>query len=98
MVTIQALFLHGFPEHSFSMETWVPAALAQQGFKAWAPNCAVMRNLQGQRCFSLWSRLLVEDVASIIQASGCKAVLIAHDWEQLSHGTLRSPIGYLLVT
>ena len=32
-----ALCLHGVPEHSFSWRHQLPV-LAQQGFKAWAPN------------------------------------------------------------
>ncbi len=76
-----ALCLHGFPEHSFSWRHQLPV-LAQQGFKAWAPNLRGYGKSSKPKGVSAYGLdLLVEDVAAIIQASGCKeTVLIAHDW------------------
>lgn len=76
-----ALCLHGFPEHAFSWRHQLPL-LARLGYLAWAPN---------QRGYGLTSRprrvrdyridRLVEDVAQLIDASGCREVLlIGHDW------------------
>ena len=76
-----ALLLHGFPEHAFSWRYQLPL-FARLGYKAWAPN---------QRGYGKTSRPrrvrdyrldhLVDDVASLIDASGCSSVtLVGHDW------------------
>ena len=76
-----ALCLHGFPEHSFSWRHQLPV-LAQQGFKAWAPNLRGYGRSSKPKGVSAYGLdLLVEDVAAVIQASGChETVLIGHDW------------------
>ncbi len=76
-----ALCLHGFPEHSFSWRFQLPM-LADLGFKAWAPNLRGYGNTTrpaGMQAYRMDE--LIEDVAGLIEASGCKeTVLIAHDW------------------
>ena len=76
-----ALCLHGFPEHSFSWRYQLPV-LADLGYKAWAPNMRGYGNSskpKGVNSYNLDT--LVEDVAAIIEASGCQeTVLIGHDW------------------
>ena len=76
-----ALCLHGFPEHSFSWRFQLPM-LADLGFKAWAPNLRGYGNTtrpEGMEAYRMDE--LIEDVAGLIEASGCKeTVLIAHDW------------------
>jgi pimeloyl-ACP methyl ester carboxylesterase len=76
-----ALCLHGFPEHSFSWRYQLPV-LADLGYKAWAPNMRGYGNSskpKGVNSYNLDT--LVEDVAAIIEASGCKeTALIGHDW------------------
>ena len=76
-----ALCLHGFPEHSFSWRFQLPM-LAELGFNAWAPNLRGYGNTTrpvGVQAYRMDE--LIEDVAGLIEASGCKeTVLIAHDW------------------
>ena len=76
-----ALFLHGFPEHSFSWRYQLPA-VADLGYQAWAPNMRGYGNSSKPKGISSYNLdTLVEDVADIIEASGCKeTVLIGHDW------------------
>ena len=76
-----ALFLHGFPEHSFSWRYQLPA-IADLGYQAWAPNMRGYGNSSKPKGISSYNLdTLVEDVADIIEASGCKeTVLIGHDW------------------
>ena len=76
-----ALCLHGFPEHSFSWRYQLPM-LADLGYQAWAPNMRGYGNSSKPRGVSSYQLdTLVEDVAAIIETSGCKeTVLIAHDW------------------
>lgn len=76
-----ALCLHGFPEHSFSWRYQLPI-LADLGYQAWAPNMRGYGNSSKPKGVSSYQLdTLVEDVAAIIEASGCKeTVLIAHDW------------------
>jgi len=76
-----ALFLHGFPEHSFSWRYQLPA-IADLGYQAWAPNMRGYGNSSKPKGISSYNLdTLIEDVADIIEASGCKeTVLIGHDW------------------
>ena len=76
-----ALFLHGFPEHSFSWRYQLPA-IADLGYQAWAPNMRGYGNSSKPKGISSYNLdTLVEDIADIIEASGCKeTVLIGHDW------------------
>lgn len=76
-----ALCLHGFPEHSFSWRYQLPM-LAALGYKAWAPNLRGYGNSSRPPFIEDYSMpRLLEDVACLIDASGCKeTVLIAHDW------------------
>jgi pimeloyl-ACP methyl ester carboxylesterase len=76
-----ALFLHGFPEHSFSWRHQLPL-FAELGYRAWAPNMRGYGNSSSPleaRDYAI--ELLMEDVAGLMDASGSKeVVLIAHDW------------------
>ena len=76
-----ALCLHGFPEHSFSWRYQLPM-LADLGYQAWAPNMRGYGNSSKPKGIASYQLdTLVEDIAAIIEASGCKeTVLIAHDW------------------
>ena len=76
-----ALCLHGFPEHSFSWRYQLPM-LADLGYQAWAPNLRGYGNSsrpEGVAAYAI--EYLMEDVAQLIDASGCSEVtLLAHDW------------------
>jgi epoxide hydrolase 4 len=76
-----ALFLHGFPEHSFSWRYQLPL-FAEMGYTAWAPNMRGYGNSSQPlkvRDYSI--ELLMADVAGLIDASGLQeVVLVAHDW------------------
>jgi epoxide hydrolase 4 len=79
-----ALFLHGFPESSFSWRFQLPL-LARMGYRAWAPDLrgygGSTRPL-GVSAYAL--EHLEEDVASLIEASGAQEViLVGHDWGAL---------------
>ena len=79
-----ALFLHGFPESSFSWRCQLPL-LARMGYRAWAPDLrgygASTRPL-GVKAYAL--EHLEEDVAALIEASAAKEVLlVGHDWGAL---------------
>ena len=76
-----ALFLHGFPEHSFSWRYQLPL-FAEMGYRAWAPNMRGYGNSSGPHNVKDYAiELLMADVAGLIDASGLKeVVLIAHDW------------------
>jgi epoxide hydrolase 4 len=78
------LFLHGFPENSYSWRYQMPL-LARMGYRAWAPD---LRGYGGSSrplgvgAYAL--QQLEEDVASLIEASGAKEViLVGHDWGAL---------------
>jgi pimeloyl-ACP methyl ester carboxylesterase len=76
-----ALLLHGFPECGYSWRYQLPL-LADLGYRAWAPD------LRGYGDSSRPDRVqdyaiekLLDDVAGLIDASGCRSVLLAgHDW------------------
>jgi pimeloyl-ACP methyl ester carboxylesterase len=79
-----ALFLHGFPESSFSWRFQLPL-LARLGYRAWAPD---LRGYGGSTrplgvgAYAL--EHLEEDVAALIEASGAQEViLVGHDWGAL---------------
>jgi len=76
-----ALCLHGFPELNMSWRYQMPM-LAAQGWRVWAPNLRGYGSTtkpEGVTAYHL-DRLL-EDVTSLIDASGAKEVmLVAHDW------------------
>ena len=76
-----ALFLHGFPEHSFSWRYQLPL-FAEMGYRAWAPNMRGYGNSSSPHNVKDYAiELLMADVAGLIDASGLKeVVLIAHDW------------------
>lgn len=76
-----ALLLHGFPESSYSWRYQLPL-LAKLGYKVWAPNQrGYGKTTRYLRISDYRLELLVDDVARLIDASGCKSVtLIAHDW------------------
>jgi pimeloyl-ACP methyl ester carboxylesterase len=79
-----ALCLHGFPESSFSWRYQMPL-LARLGYRVWAPDLrgyGRSSRPQGVEAYALEE--LEEDVASLIEASGAKQVLlIGHDWGAL---------------
>jgi pimeloyl-ACP methyl ester carboxylesterase len=79
-----ALFLHGFPEHSFSWRYQLPL-FAELGYRAWAPNMRGYGNSSSPHKVKDYAiELLMADVAGLIDASGSKEViLIAHDWGAL---------------
>jgi epoxide hydrolase 4 len=79
-----ALFLHGFPENSFSWRHQLPL-LSRMGYRAWAPD---LRGYGGSTrplgvgAYAL--EHLLEDVAALIEASRAKEViLVGHDWGAL---------------
>ncbi|HEX3396826.1 MAG TPA: alpha/beta hydrolase [Steroidobacteraceae bacterium] len=76
-----ALCLHGFPESSFSWRHQMPL-LAQLGYRVWAPDLrgyGASSRPKGVKAYALEN--LEEDVASLIEASGAKDVLlVGHDW------------------
>lgn len=76
-----ALFLHGFPESSYSWRHQMPV-LTELGYRCWAPD---LRGYGGTTRpphvgdYSL--EALMEDVAALIDASGATStLLVAHDW------------------
>ena len=79
-----ALCLHGFPESSFSWRYQMPL-LARLGYLVWAPDLrgyGRSSRPQGVEAYALEE--LQEDIASLIEASGAKqVVLIGHDWGAL---------------
>jgi pimeloyl-ACP methyl ester carboxylesterase len=79
-----ALFLHGFPEHSFSWRYQLPL-LAELGYTAWAPNMRGYGNSSSPHKIKDYAiESLMADVAGLMDASGFKeVVLIAHDWGAL---------------
>jgi len=97
-----ALCLHGFPEHSFSWRYQLPL-LADLGYKAWAPNMRGYGNSSKPKGVSSYQLdTLVEDVAAIIEASGCKeTILIGHDWGAVVAWhfaiTDRLPLSHLII-
>ncbi len=77
-----ALCLHGFPESRFSWRYQLPL-WAGMGYRAWAPDLRGYGETEpkpAEVSAYLIDRLM-EDVAALIDASGCKSVtLIGHDW------------------
>lgn len=76
-----ALCLHGFPEHAYSWRHQMPV-LAKLGYRVWAPNLRGYGNSSRPlRVEDYAIEHLMEDVAELIDASGCReTVLIGHDW------------------
>src|SRR5215831_10193939 len=76
-----ALCLHGFPEHACSWRHQMPL-LAKLGYRVWAPNLRGYGGTSSPRGVALYRlSVLVEDVASLIAASGAReTLLLAHDW------------------
>jgi pimeloyl-ACP methyl ester carboxylesterase len=76
-----ALLLHGFPDSKYSWRHQIPV-FAKLGYKVWAPNQRGYGNTtRYSRISDYRLQLLVDDVARLIDASGCKSVtLVAHDW------------------
>lgn len=76
-----ALLLHGFPESSYSWRYQIPV-FAKLGYKVWAPNQrGYGKTTRYPRISDYRLELLVDDVARLIDASGCKSVtLVGHDW------------------
>jgi pimeloyl-ACP methyl ester carboxylesterase len=76
-----ALLLHGFPECWYSWRLQMPL-LAELGYRVWAPD------LRGYGTSDRPPRMqdyaiekLLDDVAGLIDASGCeRALLVGHDW------------------
>jgi pimeloyl-ACP methyl ester carboxylesterase len=76
-----ALCLHGFPEHAYSWRYQMPL-LARLGYRVWAPNLRGYGGTDSPQDVSAYkTRILVEDVAALVRASGAReTLLIAHDW------------------
>jgi pimeloyl-ACP methyl ester carboxylesterase len=76
-----ALFLHGFPECWFSWRHQMPL-LARLGYRAWAPDLrGYGESDRPPRMQDYAIERLCEDVAGLVDASGCTSVtLLAHDW------------------
>ena len=76
-----ALCLHGFPESAYSWRYQLPL-LSQLGYQAWAPNLrGYGRSSRPKEVEAYDLDRLVEDVAKLIDASGCTStMLVAHDW------------------
>ena len=76
-----ALCLHGFPESSYSWRYQLPL-LAGLGYRVWAPDLRGYGGTSkpvGVAAYAIEN--LIEDVAALIEASGCNEVLlIGHDW------------------
>lgn len=76
-----ALLLHGFPECWYSWRLQMPL-LAELGYRVWAPD---LRGYGGSdrppRMQDYAIEKLLDDVAGLIEASGCeRALLVGHDW------------------
>jgi len=76
-----ALCLHGFPEIGYSWRHQMPL-LASLGYRVWAPDLrGYGRTDRPQGLTNYAIEKLMEDVGSLIDASGAReTVLIAHDW------------------
>jgi pimeloyl-ACP methyl ester carboxylesterase len=76
-----ALLLHGFPESKYSWRHQIPV-FTKLGYKVWAPNQRGYGNTtRYPRITDYRLELLVDDVARLIDASGCKStILVGHDW------------------
>jgi len=76
-----ALLLHGFPEHPISWRHQMPL-LAGLGYRVWAPSLRGYGGTDSPREVSAYRmKVLVEDVASLIRASGAReTLLMGHDW------------------
>ena len=76
-----ALFLHGFPETSYTWSNQMPL-FVKRGYQCWAPNQRGYGNsFSPQEIEAYKMRHLTQDVAKLIDASACKeTVLIGHDW------------------
>jgi pimeloyl-ACP methyl ester carboxylesterase len=76
-----ALLLHGFPESSYAWRHQLPL-LARLGYRAWAPDLrGYGKSDRPESAAQYTIDKLEQDVADLIDASGCKSVvLIGHDW------------------
>jgi len=76
-----ALCLHGFPECWYSWRHQLPL-LARLGYRAWAPDLRGYGETDRPPHLEDYAiEHLVDDVAGLIDASGCRStLLIAHDW------------------
>lgn len=75
------VLLHGFPENWRSWRHQMPA-LAAAGFAAWAPDLrGYNRSERPPRRADYHLRLLVDDVAAVVRATGHqRAHVVGHDW------------------
>lgn len=76
-----ALFLHGFPECSYSWRHQIPL-LADLGYRVWAPNLrGYGRSSRPKKIADYRPDFLLADIAALIDAAPCQSVLlIGHDW------------------
>jgi epoxide hydrolase 4 len=76
-----ALFLHGFPESSFSWRYQLPL-FAKLGYRAWAPDLRGYTKTSRPIGVGEYTMdKLMADVAALIDASGARTVvLVGHDW------------------
>ncbi len=75
------LFLHGFPEFSYSWRNQLPA-VASAGLRAWAPDMRGYNLSDKPRGLKNYHLLaLARDVREIIRAAGVEnASVVGHDW------------------
>ena len=76
-----ALFLHGFPESSYSWRHQMPL-LARLGYRCWAPDLrGYGQTTRPLRLQDYAIETLMNDVAGLIDAAGAQStLLVAHDW------------------
>jgi len=76
-----ALLLHGFPECWYSWRLQMPL-LAALGYRVWAPDLRGYGDSdRPPRMQDYAIEKLLDDVAGLIEASGCERVLlVGHDW------------------
>ncbi|MEE9606363.1 MAG: alpha/beta hydrolase [Myxococcota bacterium] len=76
-----ALCLHGFPECGYSWRFQLPL-LAKLGYLAWAPDLrGYGESERPPRMQDYAIERLLDDVAGLIDASGCRStLLVGHDW------------------
>ena len=76
-----ALCLHGFPESGYSWRHQLPL-LAERGYRVWAPDLRGYGQTDKPKGVAAYDlEILMQDVVSLIDASGAKqTLLLFHDW------------------
>jgi epoxide hydrolase 4 len=74
------VLLHGFPEFWYSWRRQLPA-LASAGFRAVAPDLRGFNDSPKPRDIADYRlRLIIDDVAELIESLGAPCTLVGHDW------------------